>query len=191
MPNIGPRKKLGPQGEPGLDGKPGPRGERGERGPRGLPGPQGSVGPGGSRGPKGDTGPQGPQGPPGSGAGDTTQVCDVFGTDASTSILDLCVITADNFVSSISDNLESTMGNGIFGVVKSKPTATSAEVLFLGRISGFSGLTVGKAVFVGTDGVPTTTIPFIDEGVIQQIGFATSSTEFFMNLLDPVTVDND
>jgi hypothetical protein len=103
-----------------------------------------------------------------------------FDTDAFTDVGDLVTVTGANFVESISDNLDTTMPNGIFGVAFAKPTATTVDVMFVGIQDGFAGLTTGGVLFVSTSGVPTHTVPAT--GNIQQIGFAVSTTEIFFYL---------
>ncbi len=133
-------------------------------------------------GPIGPQGPTGPQGPPGAGSSEG-YVLDTFDTPMATAANDFVVVTTTNTVAKVPDNLTTTMPRGIFGVCSNKPTATTADVIFIGRVSGFSGLTVGLPVFVSTTGTATHTAP--TTGMVQQIGFATSATEIFVNLLQP------
>lgn len=101
----------------------------------------------------------------------------VFNTDIFTTVGDLVRITATDYVETITDNSAATIPNGLFGVAYSKPTSTTVEVMFLGILGGYSGLTPGNPVFIGTFGVPTHTPPLT--GTLQQIGFAVSPTEVF------------
>lgn len=131
----------------------------------------------GTTGPAGPTGPQGPAGP--SGLPTFT-----FTSDAGTLATNLVRINAANTVTKITDNSSATIPNGIFGICYAKPSATQAEVMVLGVVPGYVGLTVGAAVFISTLGVPTHTPP--SSGMVQQIGFALSTTEIFVNLLQPM-----
>ena len=105
-------------------------------------------------------------------------------TDISTLVGDMVVVNGTNSVTKISNNLFSTMPNGIFGVVYTKPTTTKADVLFVGIMGGYSGFTAGLPLFVSTAGIPTHTPP--STGMSQQIGFATSANEMFYLLMQPI-----
>jgi hypothetical protein len=107
-----------------------------------------------------------------------------FNTDLTTDVGDFVKVDGDNFVTAIADNSVSEMPNGVFGIVYSKPSSLVAEVLFVGIMAGFAGLTIGQPVFIDTLGVATHTPP--STGMSQQIGFAVSSTEVFINLMQPM-----
>lgn len=104
----------------------------------------------------------------------------VYNTDAFTAPGDLVRVTATDYVETITDNSDTTIPNGIFGVAFSKPTNTTVEVVFLGVIGGFSGFTPGQALYISTLGIPTHTAPAT--GTLQSIGFAVSPTEFFLQI---------
>lgn len=128
----------------------------------------------------------GVQGTSGGGSGVATQapkLIDTFDTAPETSVGDLVYLSSTDFVTKISDNTFSTIPNGIFGVVFAKPTSVRADVLFAGIMSGYSGFTPSLPLFVSTTGVPTHTPPLT--GVVQQIGFATRSTSFMVQLMLP------
>lgn len=101
----------------------------------------------------------------------------IFDTDVFTTVGDLVRITATDYVETITDNSETTIPNGLFGVAFSKPTSTTVEVMFLGILGGYSALTPGQALYIGPFGVPSHTAPAT--GTLQQIGFAISPTEIF------------
>lgn len=63
----------------------------------------------------------------------------------------------------------------IIGRVKSKPNATTAKILVVGVSEGFTGLTRGKRLFLGTTGEPTNTPPAT--GYVQVIGVCLSDTK--------------
>jgi hypothetical protein len=107
-----------------------------------------------------------------------------FDTDTSTQVKDLVYVAGQSFVSKIPNNSSLIIPNGVFGVCITKPSATQAEILFLGIVGGFSSLTIGVPVFVSALGVPVQTIP--TTGLIQQIGFAVSATEIFFNIMSPI-----
>lgn len=131
----------------------------------------------GGVGPQGPAGPAGPQGP----AGTTTVT---FTTDVGTQPGDLLRVNAANTVTKITNNLSANIPHGIFGVGLSKPSSTQIEVVFVGLVGGYTGLTVGSAVFISTTGTPTHTPP--TTGMLQQIGFAVSSTQILVNLMQPL-----
>lgn len=107
-----------------------------------------------------------------------------FNTTAGTNVWDIVKLTGIDTVESIASNNASEIPNGVFGVVLSKPTSILARVLFVGIIGGQSGLTTGNPVFVQTDGTMAHTIP--TTGMIQQIGFAVSTTEVFIYIQQPM-----
>ncbi len=135
----------------------------------GIPGPQGPMGP------------VGPAGPPGPAASVVQRVTEVFNCPATVSVGHFVYITALNTVDKLVDNSSATIPNGMFGLAYAKPTSTTVEVLFLGKsTSAYVGLTIGAPVFISTTGTPTHTPPAT--GMVQHIGFATSTTEVFVQL---------
>lgn len=138
---------------------------------------------GGITGPPGPQGPAGPAGP----SGTTTsapKLVATFSTDVGTLATHLVRVNGNNSVTRITDNLSSTIPNGVFGVGLSKPSSLQIEVTFTGIVGGFSGFTAGLPLFISTLGVPTHTPP--TTGMVQQIGFAVSATELFVNLMQPM-----
>jgi hypothetical protein len=137
-----------------------------------------------------DTGITGPQGPPGTtgpagpSAVTVPRLTQEFDTDVGTIAGDLVYLNGTNTVTKIVDNTSALIPNGMFGVGYFKPVATKIEVMFVGIGSGYVGLTAGAPVWISTLGVPTHTIP--STGMVQQIGFAISSTEIFFNLMQPM-----
>lgn len=107
-----------------------------------------------------------------------------FNTDVGTVVGDLVRVNGVSTVTKITDNLAATIPNGVFGVAYNKPSATLVDVLFAGIIGGYGGFTTGNPLFVSTGGAPTHTVP--TTGMVQQIGFAISATEFFINLMQPM-----
>jgi hypothetical protein len=107
-----------------------------------------------------------------------------FNTDVGTDVGDFVKVNGNNSVTAITDNSAAEIPNGIFGICYSKPSSLIAEVLFVGIMAGFSGLTTGQAVFLDTFGLATQTAP--STGMSQQIGFAVSATEVFISILQPM-----
>lgn len=171
----------GPKGDKGADGKIGPPGPAGYNGRPGV-----GVPPGGAPdqvltkidGTDYNTEWRDPG--TGGAATQAPKLIVPFDTDVSTVIGDLVRVTGTDFVSTITNNNEVTIPNGIFGVVTGKPTTTTAQIIFLGVQGGYTGFTTGLPLFVQTNGKPGHTVP--NTGIVQQIGFAVSSTEMFIYL---------
>lgn len=135
----------------------------------------------------GQVGPQGPIGPIGPSGPTVTAVAQLiktFTTDVATLATHLVYITGTNTVTKITDNATATIPNGVFGIGYNKPSATSIQVIFAGIIGGYAGFTTGSPLFISTAGIPTHTVPAT--GMVQQIGFAVSASEFFVHLLQPM-----
>jgi len=66
------------------------------------------------------------------------------------------------------------------GIITNKPTSTTCKVLLYGSCSAtFSGLTVGKKVYVSSSGVPTATLP--TTGYVQVLGMCYENNKIFVN----------
>ncbi len=76
------------------------------------------------------------------------------------------------------------------GIIRVKPTATTATVTFSGRLAIFAGLTVGADYFMGTSGSTITagSLPAAAGSVIQKIGVAVSATTLLLNIQLPVVL---
>jgi hypothetical protein len=97
-----------------------------------------------------------------------------FACDSGAQVGDLVYAdtVTDNKVISITDN---NSVRHVIGIIEGKQQATVAQVLIVGTLDGFSGLTKGYKVWISHSGVPTTTKP--TSGYLHQIGTAISSTE--------------
>jgi hypothetical protein len=82
----------------------------------------------------------------------------------------------DNGVDKVTSN---SLARIVTGVCIEKTSSTTAKILKEGRISGFSALTKGKPVFLGTDGLPTTTYP--TTGVRQVLGSSSATGTLYFN----------
>ena len=121
------------------------------------------------------------------GAGVSTEspkLSETFTTDVGTLPGNLVRVSGTDTVTKISDNYSTTIPNGVFGIVWTKPTTTTAKVIFIGIMDGFSGFTPGLSLFVSTAGTPTHTPPAT--GMVQQIGFAISTNRLFLQLGQPL-----
>lgn len=63
----------------------------------------------------------------------------------------------------------------VYAIVLDKPTSTTATLALGGKIPGFTGLTPGAALFVGTGGAVVSP-PLSATGYAQRVGVAISST---------------
>lgn len=132
-------------------------------------------------GPQGPPGPAGPAGPPPS---TVSRLLVTFTTDAGTAVGNLVYLNGVNTVTKTTDNASGTIPHGVFGVGYSKPSPTQIDVLFSGIMGGYAGFTSGSPLFISTGGIPTHTVP--TTGMVQQLGFAVSSNEFFIQLMQPM-----
>jgi len=121
---------------------------------------------------------------PGPQATSVPRLTQTFDTDLGTNVGDLVKVNGTNSVTRIVDNTAVEIPNGIFGVGFNKPSSLRLEVMFIGIGGGYSGFTAGLPIFVSTLGVPTHTVA--TTGMVQQIGFAISSTEFFLNIMQAI-----
>lgn len=74
----------------------------------------------------------------------------------------------------------------VIGFVKSKPTSTTCVLHYYGELGGFTGLTVGATYYLSesTPGAITTTAPSTVGSIVQEVGFARSSTTLVV-FIDP------
>lgn len=107
-----------------------------------------------------------------------------FNTDVGTAVGDLVRVNGVNTVTKITTNSSATIPNGIFGIGYNKPSPILIDVIFIGIMTGYAGFTTGNPLFVSTLGVPTHTVP--STGMVQQIGFAISSTDLFLQMMQPL-----
>jgi len=72
------------------------------------------------------------------------------------------------------DRIDVTTGNGdirpVFAIIIEKTSDTTCNILLLGQVSGFSGLTKGRKVFLSDTGGVTSTPP--TTGYVQSLGVA-------------------
>jgi len=66
---------------------------------------------------------------------------------------------------------DNTIKRPVIGLILTKPTATTATVLLIGKATGFSGLTQGATLFLSASGGLTTTPP-AGAGYVQIIAVA-------------------
>jgi hypothetical protein len=97
-----------------------------------------------------------------------------FDCETTAQTLDLVRLdpTAANKVLSLTTN---TTLEHCIGIIKEKPSPTSANVLILGRISGFTGLSEAQKVFLSPSGTITQNLP--TTGYVHILGHATSEEE--------------
>lgn len=102
-----------------------------------------------------------------------------FTCDASAAVYDWVIMSQ-----TVTGKVESVVNNNyddlIVGVICDKPTSTTCNVMMLGRLDGFAGLTPGFRVFVDTGGTPSTSKP--PTGAVQVLGLAISTTEMLVDV---------
>lgn len=116
-------------------------------------------------------------------AGDTitdavqaTRIVLTFDCEASAALDDVVYqSTLDN--SKVLVNTNNTEVQSSIGVIITKPTSTTCEVIVLGIKSGYSGLSIGNKVFLDTDGTTTSTKPAT--GYVQTLGIAVAPDTIF------------
>jgi len=102
-----------------------------------------------------------------------TRVC-----DNTAQVLDL-VFEDNSIANKVISATNNTEVRPVMGIIIEKITATSCKVLLLGTVSGFSGLTKGRKVFLGTDGSVTSTV--VTTGYLQCLGTAKEADTIIFN----------
>lgn len=105
-------------------------------------------------------------------------ICDNYICEPDSVVNDFVYLsqTEENKVLVATDN---NSPSPIIGFIKSKYSDVKACVYYIGRIDNYSDLLEGKKVFIGNDGLPTTSVP--KSGYIQTIGISLSTEEFLFN----------
>lgn len=88
---------------------------------------------------------------------------------ASVDVLDL-VVESNSIVNGVDSVVDNNDIRPVMGVVIKKISDTRCEVLLLGTVGGFTGLTKGSKVFLNTDGTVTSNI--VTTGYLQTLGTA-------------------
>lgn len=112
-----------------------------------------------------------------SGADQASRVVLPFNIDPGASIGDI-VYQDPLTANAVIVNTDNTQVKPSIGIVIAKPTPTTADVLVLGIYTGFTGLTIGDRIWLGTDGAATTTPP--GEGYQQALGIAVAADTVFL-----------
>lgn len=85
--------------------------------------------------------------------------------------------STDNFAFPIYSNVYDNLA---IGICVDKPSTSTCKIRVGGVYSGYGSLVRGKPVFVGVDGIPTTTKP--ETGHLQIIGVALTATTISINV---------
>lgn len=104
---------------------------------------------------------------------------DILICDVSASIGDL-VRASSTIVDGVDVAVDNNEKRPIIGLILNKPTTTTAEILFMGMNSGFSGLTQGATLFLSSSGIITDTAP-VGPGYIQVLGTALGPNKIFLS----------
>jgi len=105
------------------------------------------------------------------------KLVDTYNCDTSTVIGDV-VRPSEAQAETVVSLTSNVYSNTAIGVVLSKPTPTTCEVLISGKVEGLSGLTFGRPVFVAPDGSLTTVKP--TTGHLQHMGLAIRADAIFL-----------
>ena len=88
------------------------------------------------------------------------------------------VYAAGDKIADVADASSSSTSPAM-GVIYEKPTATTATVIFAGKVSGYSGYTPGRSLFLGTNGnlIEADDIPILPGSVVQRLGVTLSAND--------------
>lgn len=101
--------------------------------------------------------------------------------NASAAVHDPCHETAtENVVQTETDNDPANWESGVFGIIIEKIDATHCNVMLFGTLTGLAGFTVGKVLFLGTDGKLTQSPPA--SGVLQKVGRYLPASKAFVQM---------
>ena len=114
----------------------------------------------------------------------------VFACPVSVAVTDVVHISASGTVDKASSESGAGQTGDPVGVVVSKPSTTTAVVVFSGAVGGFSGLTPGTIQFQdpSTPGGITATPPSGSGERSQLIGTASTATELIVDLKQPILI---
>jgi hypothetical protein len=104
-----------------------------------------------------------------------------FTVPSAASVNDL-VYSTGAFTADRADNSATTTAPGI-GIVTAKPSSTTATLAYSGVVGGFTGLTPGADLFIGTLGaiIEAGALPTTPGSVVQKIGIAIDTTTLLLN----------
>jgi len=100
-------------------------------------------------------------------ADEATALTDVRNCDSGLAVGDLVMESGVNALEVV-EVLNNNDTRLIIGIVLSKPTSTTAKILFKGPLTGLSGYTAGQKVYCGTTGGMSSSIP--STGYMQILG---------------------
>jgi hypothetical protein len=109
----------------------------------------------------------------GGSGGDSDSIIDIRPCDSSLAVGDL-VHESKTVAQGVDEVINNTDKRLVVGIVLSKPSSTSAEIMFLGPLTGLSGYSTGSKVYRGTLGEITDTLP--STGLIQVLGNSSDGT---------------
>jgi len=98
--------------------------------------------------------------------------------DVSATVGDL-VMESDSVANQVDVAVNNTDIRPVIGVIVDKPTTTTCQIMMVGRVSGLSGLTKGRKVFLSETGTITSTL--VTTGYIQCLGVAKEADEINFN----------
>lgn len=97
------------------------------------------------------------------------------------------VFISGSLAATLADNSSIATGP-VVALILDKPTATTATLAFAGKIGGFSGLTPGDELFVGSAGgiVTPGSLPNSEGNYMQRIGVALNATSILLSPGEPI-----
>lgn len=101
--------------------------------------------------------------------------------DSGVSILDLCYFSGGTLLKVTNSN---QINLGVAGICVAKPSPTLCDLLLIGKVSGFVGLTPGQSLYVGSGGGLVSTPPM--SGYVQFLGQAIDTTTISFNPKIPI-----
>jgi len=105
------------------------------------------------------------------------KISDIFDCDIDLIIGD--IVTFSTTIANKVESLDSNIYSGLaVGVIISKPTSTTCEVLFSGKVSVSETFSLGRPIFIGEDGKLTTTKP--NTGHLQKMGMSMNAHIAFL-----------
>lgn len=105
--------------------------------------------------------------------GDSSKIVDIRPCASSLVIGDL-VHLSKTVAQGVDEVINNTDNRLVVGIVLSKPSSTTAEIMFIGSLTGLSGYGTGVKVYRGTLGELTDTLP--STGFVQILGNTSDGT---------------
>lgn len=113
---------------------------------------------------------------------------DTYACDAGVSVNDFVYLDGTSTLQLSTNTAGSTLP--VYGVVREKPTSTTAKLTRLGERGGFSGLTPNTVYYLSTAGGYTSTPPTAAGTYIVPIGIGKNSSTMVIKILDRLIINS-